>query len=168
MKKLLLIGAAILLSTTTVQSPAMAAVNNVAGCFTRTYDRAHLAKHPDQIVTAVKLHIMKITNNRSYSYDFALAFNVRGKNKTLRTEGYCREDARGTAKGLRCAVECDGGGVFVVHRATDLMMYLDRIRVVSSCADDAAESGEELSGGKDDREFRLDRVNDSVCAGMTP
>jgi hypothetical protein len=86
----------------------------------------------------------------------------------LRTEGVCREDARGTAKGLRCAVECDGGGVFVVHRATDLMMYLDRIRVVSSCADDAAESGEELSGGKDDREFRLDRVNDSVCDGMTP
>jgi hypothetical protein len=27
------------------------------GCFTRTYDRTHLAQHPDQLVTAVKLRI---------------------------------------------------------------------------------------------------------------
>jgi hypothetical protein len=26
-------------------------------CFTRVYDKAHLAKHPDELVTAVKLHI---------------------------------------------------------------------------------------------------------------
>jgi hypothetical protein len=158
MKNLLLIGAALLTLTT---SFAWAASSNVPGCFTRTYDRAHLAKHADQTVTAVKLHI-----NRTY--DFSLAFNVRGKNTTLKTEGSCKEDARRSAKGLKCQVECDGGGVHVVHRATDLMMYLDRIRVTASCGDDAAEAGEELSGGKDDREFRLDRVNDSVCNGMTP
>jgi hypothetical protein len=29
------------------------------GCFVRIYDRAHLAKHPDQIVRAVKLTIYK-------------------------------------------------------------------------------------------------------------
>ena len=27
---------------------------NVLGCFVRTYDKAHLAEHPDQLVTAVK------------------------------------------------------------------------------------------------------------------
>ena len=158
--------ALILLVAVTLSVPALAA-NNVAGCFSRTYDRAHLAKHPDQIVTAVKLHL-KTNNHRSYDCDFSLQFKVRGKYETLRTAGFCNRDARGAAKGLKCIVECDGGGVYVVHRATDLMMYLNRIRVVTSCGDDVIEGGEELSGGKDDREFRLDRVNDSMCDAMTP
>ena len=99
--------------------------------------------------------------------DFVLAFNVRGKNTTLRTSGYCKDDPPGG--GMRCQVECDGGGVYVVHRAKDLMMHRDRIRVVGSC-DDASviDSGEDLSGGKDDRNFRLDRVRAAVCAGMVP
>jgi hypothetical protein len=33
------------------------AETDVLGCFVRTYDKAHLAEHPDQLVTAVKLHI---------------------------------------------------------------------------------------------------------------
>jgi len=28
--------------------------------------------------------------------------------------------------------------------------------------------GQELTGGKDDRVFRLDRDNDAACAGMKP
>jgi hypothetical protein len=135
----------------------------LAGCFTRTYDRAHLAKHPDQTVTAVKLKLIA-TNNR---YDFILAFKVRGSNKTLRTEGFCMPDERGRA-GLNCRVECDGGGIFVSHRANDLMMHLDHIRVVGSCDESVIDSGQDLSGGKDDREFRLDRVSDAMCVGMVP
>jgi hypothetical protein len=41
-----------------VAAPA-AAGPNALGCFTRTYDRAHLARHPDQLITALKLHIHK-------------------------------------------------------------------------------------------------------------
>lgn len=137
-----------------------------AGCFVRTYDRAHLAKHPDQMVKGVKLHL-KTNNRRSYDYDFSLQFKVRGKNETLRTAGFCNHDPS-TINGLKCLVECDGGGVNVVHRANDLMMYLDRIRVTTSCGNDVIEGGEDLSGGKDDREFRLDRVNESMCDAMTP
>jgi hypothetical protein len=149
------------------RAPAAVTPDKVAGCFTRTYDRTHLAKHPDQIVTAVKLHLKKSRNGPSYPYDFVLAFNVRGKNKTLRTEGICREDAVGTAKGVKCRVECDGGGVNVVHRTSDLMMYLDKIRV-ATCGDNVVEGGDVLYGGKDDREFRLDRVRDVMCAQMVP
>jgi hypothetical protein len=29
------------------------------GCFRRIYDRAHLARHPDQVVTGVQLHIYR-------------------------------------------------------------------------------------------------------------
>jgi hypothetical protein len=34
-----------------------AGTNSLLGCFARTYDKAHLAQHPDQTVTAVKLKI---------------------------------------------------------------------------------------------------------------
>jgi hypothetical protein len=41
-------------------------------------------------------------------------------------------------------------------------MHLDRISG-PACDEDSAQ---ELTGGKDDRVFRLDRVNDATCAGM--
>ena len=135
---------------------------STAGCFARSYDRAHLAKHPDQTVTAVKLQLMNINNTR---HDFKLTFNVRGSNKTLRSEGLCLPDPRG---GMKCIVECDGGGVQLVHRANDVMMHLDWIRVTSSCDENPVEDGQTLSGGKDDRDFRLDRVSDALCVGMVP
>jgi hypothetical protein len=50
MKKLLIIGVATLLMATSAM-PAE------TGCFARVYDKAHLAEHPDQLVTAVKLNI---------------------------------------------------------------------------------------------------------------
>jgi WD domain, G-beta repeat len=95
------------------------------GCFARVYDKAHLAKHPDQIVTAVKLHIHRPPPGNSNKYWFLAQFRLRGRDETLRTSGICNEKA----SGLHCFVECDGGGVDVVPRARDAMMYLDRISV---------------------------------------
>jgi hypothetical protein len=53
MRTLLLAGVAAL----SMLGASPAAEPDVLGCFTRTYDRAHLARHPNQLITAVKLHI---------------------------------------------------------------------------------------------------------------
>jgi hypothetical protein len=119
-----------------------------------------LAQHPDQVVTAVKLRIYRPPPGNADKYWFLAQFRLRGKDETLRTSGICREKA----SGLRCSVECDGGGVDVVPRARDATMNLDRISG-PACDEDSAQ---ELTGGKDDRVFRLDRVNDAACAGMKP
>jgi hypothetical protein len=129
------------------------------GCFTRTYDRNQLAQHPDQLVSAVKLRIYRPPPGNADKYWFFAQFRLRGKDDTLRTSGICNEKA----SGLRCLVERDGGGVDVVPGARDAMMHLDRISG-PACED----SGQELTGGKDDRVFRLDRVKDGVCVGMRP
>jgi hypothetical protein len=135
--------------------PASATADHSAlGCFARVYDRAHLARHPDQTVTAVRLKIMKPDRRTSFTYNFALAFKVRGRNVSLKAEGPCI--------GKQCIVECDGGGVRIAPHADHMMMHLDRIRVTAACGD---LDGEELSGGKDDRVFRLERMNDEVCDG---
>src|SRR5260370_18271502 len=130
------------------------------GCFTRTYDRAHLAQHPDQVVTAVKLRIYRPPPGNADKYWFLAQFALRGKDETLRTNGICNEKA----SGLRCLVECDGGGVDVVPRARDATMHLDR-STRPACDED---SGREWTCGTDDHVFRLDRVNDAACAGMKP
>jgi hypothetical protein len=155
MKKLLLAGIAAL----SMLGASAAAEPDALGCFTRTYDRAHLARHPDQLITAVKLHIYEPPPDTSGGYYwFNAQFRVRGKGKPLRTTGVCSEE-------LHCIVECDGGGVNVVPRASDAMMYLDRIRV-ATCGEDLIDGGQELTGGKDDRVFRLNRVNAAACTGM--
>ena len=128
------------------------------GCFTRTYDRAHLAQH-NQVVTAVMLRIYRPPPGNADKYWFLAQFRLRGKDGSLRTNGICSEKA----SGLRCLVECDGGGVDVVPGGRDATMHLDRISG-PACED----SAQELTGSKDDRVFRLDRVNDAACAGMKP
>ena len=141
-----------------------AAGPDALGCFTRTYDRAHLARHPEQVVTAVKLRIYRPPPGDLSKYWFLAQFRLRGQDEILRTSGICNEKA----SGLHCFVECDGGGVDVVPHARDAMMYLDRIRV-AACGEDYVDgAGQELTGGKDDRVFRLDRVAEGVCAGMKP
>src|SRR5262249_48443213 len=95
-----------------------AAEPDAPGCFVRTYHRAHLAQHPDQVVTAVMLRIHRPPPGNADKYWFLAQFALRGKDKPLRTSGICNE----TASGLRCLVECDGGGVDVVPRARDATM----------------------------------------------
>jgi hypothetical protein len=54
MKRLLLLTiAALVIATST------AGADTALGCFRRVYDGAHLARPLDQLVTAVKLHIMR-------------------------------------------------------------------------------------------------------------
>jgi hypothetical protein len=134
------------------------------GCFTRTYDRSHLARYPDQLITAVKLHVHRAPPENLSKYWLLAQFRLRGRDETLRTSGICDEKALG----LHCFVECDGGGLDVVPRPRDAMMYLDRINVAACGEDYVNGAGQELTGGKDDRVFRLDRVDDAACAGMKP
>jgi len=133
-------------------------------CYARIYDAAHLAKHPDQLVTAVKLcfhHLAdehKPIGGRERGPDFILTIKQRGKSKTLSTEGLCWVSHLGTQ--ARCDVECDGGGIDVKFLDEDTMsMTLGRIRMQECGKADVDDgSGIEVTGGKDDRVFRLNRV----------
>ena len=142
-----------------------AAGPDALGCFTRTYDSAHLAQHPDQLITAVKLRIYMPPPDPEYApssanvYWFTAKFRLRGRSKTMHAGGVCR----GEASDLHCVVECDGGGVDLVIRNDRATMRLDRIRVVECGEVDDETNGEDLTGGKDDRVFRLDRVEPAVC-----
>jgi hypothetical protein len=175
LKKLILTGiAALFLATGAAHTET-----NVLGCFVRTYDKAHLARHPDQLVTAVKLHIyhpppgvgtppLKEAEAKNATW-MKMEVKVRGRDVILTIGAICHKGAApATGWTFACSVDCDGGGIGVVSRDDHAMMYLDRIRMgvkSYSCGD---ESTEDLLGNKDDRVFCLNRVNERDCADMEP
>ena len=172
-KRLLLSGiAALLLATGTAHTET-----NVLGCFVRTYDKAHLAEHPDQLVTAVRLHIYHPPPDEARDATWMkMEVKVRGRNVILTTSGICRKGEppdtwqRPHLKhlpppdALWCGVECDGGGIGVASHGDHAMMYLGGIRMSVKSYSCGGESDEELLGNKDDHVFRLNRVNERDCA----
>src|SRR6185436_14308788 len=60
----------VVVSPTGLLLPATAESPEALGCFTRTYDRAHLARHPDQLVTAVMLRVYRPPPDTASPYWF--------------------------------------------------------------------------------------------------
>jgi hypothetical protein len=116
----------------------------------RRYDAAHMAQHPLQKVSVMKLLITS---------DCGHAPTVRNP-----------DNDPGPAAGIdfQCSVDCDGGGIAVnlANNDSALIVKLDRIRIWKSTdPDDAADRG--LEGGADDKIFRLDRSLDECKSLVT-
>lgn len=164
---------AMLTLTVMIVAPATAGTGPVLGCFARIYGKRHFAQHPDQTVTAVKLRIYPSPSDRNTPW-FSIRMQRRGEHKALRNEGFCKQEGSETW----CYIECDGGGVRVIPRSNStVLMRLgiqppfgpngevikqdERIRMAP-----CGRTGAEITGGKDDHEFLLKRVDDAVCVGI--
>ena len=143
-------------------------------CYRRVYDKAHLAAHPKQTVTAMTFLIRVVRYDAQgerhhtpatkpddwIGYQFAMAVERRREGRTRRTSGDCfgYENAR-------CSVDCDGGGVTLEKAAPDalLVRLADDygIRLSGAC-----EGGVMLKPGSDDKAFRLAKVADNLCAAL--
>ena len=151
-------------------------------CFARRYDAAHLAAHPLQKVSAMKLLItaeMVPEEDKAFDYSFRLGVTFRDRPGDFDSSGGCGHAP--TVKALdateaavldgidfECAVDCDGGGISVnlAHDDTALIVKpLQRIRIwKGKDFDEAAATA--LNAGADDKIFRLDRVKPEECASL--
>ena len=130
-------------------------------CYGREYSAAHLAKHPDQLVTAMQL---KIYDEPKFTPPKGWAIKVfkRGRKDAVLAAGLCGEAQRPGRSHLHCFGECDGGSFEVQFTGTnEMLLRLDRLRVSSECGGE--EEVEELLSGVDDKVFRLDRLPVSAC-----
>jgi len=162
-------------------------------CFARSYDAGHLKSHPRQRVTAVVFSMSyrhEPTDDDPDPYEFGLSLKRKTSKRTLYAAGNCRtlkpldadflaklepdqrtalENERKALRGgpaLQCYIECDGVEVFV-ERAADagsLLIHLDRLRMTTACGDD--EDAVEVTGGADDRVFRVDKAPPAVCRAL--
>jgi hypothetical protein len=141
-------------------------------CFVRVYDSAHLARHPLQKVKSMKLLVTgeKSSDLPVLGYSFRLGLNFRSRKGNFDSSGSCgsagitESPAHKTLLG--CGVDCDGGGISVEmtpdHKAT--LVRLERIRIWQNNKPD--DEGLDLSGGADDKIFRLDRANLDLCRSL--
>ena len=142
-------------------------------CFVRQYDSAHLAKHPHQKVSAMKILVTaeQVPEDESTNHSFSLGLKFRQRAGNFESFGSCShakpsEDENGK-ENLRCSVDCDGGGINVElsSDAKAILVKVDSVRIWNSKKpdDDTADS---LNGGADDRVFRLDRASLEVCKSL--
>ena len=149
-------------------------------CYARTYDAAHLKKHPKQKVTDMVFFLRYSAfseeeraltfsgqHGHDFRYDFTLAAKLRGDAETLYASGECGSTSR-----IGCGVECDGGGVELdpkAHETGALLVRLDRdysfIRMTPGCGD-GEEDAVTLEAGADDKVFKLTKSPLMLCRSM--
>ena len=141
-------------------------------CFVRLYDAAHLARHPLQKVNAMKLLITaeKLTEDEALNYSFRLGLAFRNRPGNFDSSGDCghvKETLSPDNKAqLGCSVDCEGGGISVelAGDSKSTKIRLDTIRIWHNNKPD--DDGFSLSGGADDRVFRLDRASLEQCRSL--
>ncbi len=141
-------------------------------CFIRRYDAAHLSSHAQQKVSVMTLLIAAeaVPEDKALNYSFRLGLKFRNRRGNFDSSGDCghaaiSEDKTGKLY-LGCGVDCDGGGISVELAQADksTLIHLERIRIWQNNKPD--DEGLDLSGGADDRAFRLDRVKLEQCRSL--
>jgi hypothetical protein len=138
-------------------------------CFVRRYDSAHLAPHPLQKVSAMKLLVStdKSEESAAFNYSFRMAVNFVKRAGNFDSSGDCMRpqgEMTGDSKmAFNCAVDCDGGGIEIEFNKDNkiTLVRLDRIRIWKN--NQPEDEGLDLSGGADDKVFRLDRAKLDLC-----
>ena len=150
-------------------------------CFVRRYDAAHMAQHPLQKVTVMKLLITAemVPDDKALEYSFRLGVNFRDRPGDFDSSGDCghaavtkvpdnAETEIPAGVDIVCGVDCDGGGVtvsLVNNDASLIVKPLDRIRIwKGKNFDETATTA--LNAGADDKLFRLDRTKLDDCAPL--
>ena len=140
-------------------------------CFVRRYDASHLAQHPKQKVSAMKLLVTaeNAPEDRTVNYSFRLGFKYRHRAGNFDSSGYCShvvaENAGGEIR-LGCGVDCEGGGIEVAMKDDkSALIRLERIRIWERNKPDD-DASNDLVAGADDKIFRVDRAELRECAEL--
>lgn len=142
-------------------------------CFTRAYDPAHLAAHPKQKVSAMKLLVTSeyMDDDKLQHVSFRLGLKYRTRSGNFDSSGDCSHpnvsaDDKGQFR-VHCSVDCDGGGISfgMTPDNKSAMLYVEQVRIWRNNNYDM-EASDSLVGGADDRVFRLDRMSAEDCASL--
>lgn len=149
-----------------------AARANTYACFVRKYDPDHLARHPHQKVTSMKLLYTSemFEGNTSLEQHFRLGVTFRNKRGAYDSSGSCnhfRSEENGGEIRFGCGVDCDGGGINIAMKEDDkaVLVRLARVRIWQNSKPDE-DASESLVAGKDDAIFRLDRAPLEECRSL--
>ena len=172
---------AILLLTLAISAPAQAADDSVlqqevfghalskdAGyaCFTRAYDKDHLASHPKQNVTSIML-LLKGVTDPEVRYNAGVDFRFRKSGKHFQATGDCPSvtlnEPASAPNALHCAIDCDGGSINVDLKDADTVLVKLPTGIAVSGAGTNADPPSGDHFGSDDQVFKLTRAPVVTC-----
>ena len=135
-------------------------------CFTRAYDKAHLAAHPKQNTRDMTLFIKSpVDPEMGRQYELTLGAHFRKQAKQFISGGGCSlsDDGKGA---LHCGIDCDGGqiGVSIKNAQSILVSIPDGARLWDPETDETPP--ENARFGVDDKLFRLDRAPLADCLSI--
>lgn len=140
-------------------------------CFVRRYEPDHLARHPKQKVSTMKLLVtVETPPEEKITYSSRLGLKYRHRSGDFDSSGSCNHSVpedRGHDIHLGCGVDCDGGGIDVAMSKDDksAVVRVERVRIWQNSKPDE-EPIDALVGGADDKVFRLDRADIRECASL--
>jgi hypothetical protein len=122
-------------------------------CFVRHYDASHLAQHPKQKVSSMKLLVTaeKPPEEKTTNYSFRLGIQYRHRPGNFDSSGFCNHviaEISGNEVRFGCGVDCEGGGIKVALSKDDksAIIRLDKIVVWNRNKPDD-DAGEALMAG---------------------
>lgn len=142
-------------------------------CFVRTYDAAHLARHPKQTVSAMKMLIAgeKLEGATAFSYSYKLGVNFRDRKGDYASSydcGYAEVSDAKLGAEVSCHDGCEAGGIAIAlaPNSKAIIVKLESVAVwlADKPQDESAQF--EFKGGADDRVFRLERVDMENCKSL--
>jgi hypothetical protein len=141
-------------------------------CFVRRYDADHLAHHPKQQVSAMKVLMTAEvpSDEKTHNYSFRLGVKYRHRPGDFDSSGDCGHvvaEDKGDEIRFGCGVDCDGGGIEVALSKDDksAIVRLEQVRIWRHNKPDE-EAEYSLVAGADDNIFRLDRTDTRECASL--
>jgi hypothetical protein len=137
-------------------------------CFTRVYDPAHLASHPQQNVRSMILLVV-VDSESPDIYQVRIGSHFRSREGLLDSEGDCgvpdKESDADNPAGSHCGVACDGGAIDVALKDKDAMLLsIPEGARLWKPGDDDTIPAVRGAFGPDDKLFRLDRSPAAECA----
>jgi hypothetical protein len=122
-------------------------------CYSRVYDRAHLAKHPEQTITAMRISLSPVREG----YAFFLGIRFRGDKDdwSWKTEGECSRFGPGmtcTSLGNDCATKEENEFFITNKNLKSVYLYPRHIELGDM------KTSRVFTKGKDDDIFRLDKT----------
>lgn len=132
-----------------------------SACFSRHYAKTHLASHPDQNVTDMRVFVSKAEGDANEGYTVDMQVDFREQKQPLVLTNYC-EPGEGK-QAITCPFDCEGGRIDM--RVRNQSSILVEIPIGARIYDPPGEDGVPARGkfGDDDKLFRLDRAALADC-----
>jgi hypothetical protein len=138
-------------------------------CFSRVYDAAHLAEHPQQNVRTMRLLVKGDIENDGPSYELRVSVTFRKSGSYFDSAGSCGliHDADKGGTGIaHCGVDCDGGqiDVSIKDEKSVLLSIPEGARFWRAGSDNDTDQRKRF--GADDKVFRLDKTTLDQCLNL--